>query len=197
MILAAAVVMGLIVSVARHGRHAFGRIADIPLRSAWLVLLALALQFPLLWSPSGPTHVFRMQQVLFLASHLLLLAFVWMNRRLVGILIVGAGVACNLLVIVVNGGFMPITPETLVQINPGSTAEEWPENTHHGYSKDVIQRQENTALWALSDILVVPPPFPRPTAFSIGDLIIAAGIIVLLQGTPVQAGTRSNETRSA
>jgi Sec-independent protein translocase protein TatA len=31
-------------------------------------------------------------------------------------------------------------------------------------------------------MLVLPPPFPWPTAFSLGDLLIAAGIIVLLQG---------------
>jgi hypothetical protein len=121
-------------------------------------------------------------QALFLLSHLLLLTFVWLNRRLVGIQIVGLGVACNLAVILTNGGLMPITPETLVRINPGSTLDQWTVGSHYGYSKDVILLSQDMFLWVLSDMLVLPPPFPWPTAFSIGDLLIAAGIFVLLQG---------------
>ncbi|MFC2031507.1 DUF5317 domain-containing protein [Chloroflexota bacterium] len=187
MILATAVVLGLVASVARHGRDAFRRVARIPLHSAWLALVAVALQIPLLRAPPGPTQDLGLQRALYLASFLLLLAFVWRNRRIPGILIVGIGVICNLLVILFNGGFMPITPETLVEINPGSTVEQWPIGTHYGYSKDVIELQHATKFWALSDTLVVPPPFPRPTAFSVGDLVIAAGIVVLMQGAPVQA----------
>ena len=118
---------------------------------------------------------------------LLLLSFVWLNRRIPGVLIVGIGILCNLLVILSNSGLMPITPETLVEINPGSTFQQWPVGTHYGYSKDIIKLQQATRFWALSDMLVIPPPFPRPTAFSLGDLIVAAGIIVLMQGPSAKA----------
>ena len=181
MILALAVVVGLAASLAHHRGRAFRRIAAIPLRSAWLALLAFALQWPLLQAPAGPVQRIGIQQALFLSSHVLLLAFVWRNRRLPGIQIVGLGVVCNLLVIAANGGFMPITPETLVQINPGSTLAQWPIGAHYGHSKDIILLREEARLWVLSDVLVIPPPFPRPTAFSLGDLLIAIGIIVLLQ----------------
>jgi hypothetical protein len=180
MILAAAVVRGLVLSLARHKTRAFSRIASIPLRSAWLALLALAFQLPLLRAPAGPTQGLRAQQALLLVSYLLLLLFVWRNRRLGAVLIVGAGVACNLLVVLANQGFMPITPQTLVRINPASSVEQWSEGTHYGYSKDIILVQENTRVWPLSDILAIPPPFPWPTAFSAGDLILAAGIVLLL-----------------
>jgi hypothetical protein len=88
------------------------------------------------------------QQVLFLLSHLFLLVFVWRNRQMRGIQIVGLGVICNLLVIVANGGFMPVTPETLLQINPGSTLEQWPAGIHYGYSKDIILLRDQVKLWA-------------------------------------------------
>ena len=193
MILALAVVVGLAASLVRHGGRAFRRIATIPLRSAWLALLAFALQWPLLQAPGGPVQRIGVQQALFLLSHLLLLGFVWRNRRLPGIQIVGLGVMGNLLVIAANGGFMPITPETLVQINPGSTLAQWPVGAHYGHSKDIILLWTEIRLGALSDILVIPPPFPRPTAFSVGDLLIASGIVVLLQGSgiakPDAAGT--------
>ena len=92
---------------------------------------------------------------------------------------------------------MPITPETLVQINPGTTEVQWPLGVHYGFSKDIILSQEATRLWFLSDILVVPPPFPWPTAFSLGDLLIAAGIIVLLQGPRALAKPVLTESRAA
>jgi hypothetical protein len=196
MILALAVVVGLAASLVRHRGRACRQIAAIPLRSAWLALLALALQWPLLQAPGGLSQQVGVQQTLFLLSHLLLLAFVWRNRRLVGIQIVGLGVLCNLLVIIANGGFMPITPETLIRINPGSTLERWRVGIHYGYSKDIILLREQARLWALSDILVIPPPFPRPTAFSVGDLLIASGIMALLQGTgvPKPAARESDPT---
>ncbi len=182
MILALAVAFGLVASLIRHRDRACRQIAAIPLRSAWMALVGLALQWPLLQAPEGSPRQLGVQQMLFLLSHLWLLAFVWRNRQLAGVQIVGLGVICNLLVIAFNGGFMPITPETLVHINPGSTLEHWPVGIHYGYSKDIILPGEGTNLWALSDILVLPPPFPRPTAFSVGDLLVAAGILVLLQG---------------
>jgi hypothetical protein len=113
---------------------------------------------------------------------LLLLAFVWRNRQIRGIRIVGVGVICNFVVVVANGGFMPISPETLVQINPDSALAHWPSGYHYGYSKDLILLREETRLWALSDVLALPPPFPWPAALSLGDLLIALGIVVLLQG---------------
>ena len=182
MILALAVILGLIGSAIRHRGRTANQLASIPLRSAWLALLALALQIPLLRAPFGPLEQVGVQQAFFLLSHLLLLAFVWRNRELVGVQIVGLGVVCNLLVILANGGFMPITPETLVRINPGSTLSQWPTAYHYGHSKDIILLREDTLLWVLSDILVLPPPFPWPVAFSLGDLLIAGGIVVLLQG---------------
>jgi hypothetical protein len=193
MILALAVVLGLFVALLRYRQQAFSHIAAIPLRSPWLVLVAVVLQLPLLRAPAGPIQALRLQQALFLASHLLLLAFVWRNRRLPGILVAGAGVALNLVVIVANAGFMPVTPETLVSINPGSTVGEWPLGQHYGYSKDVIRLQGDTQLWILSDILIVLPPFPRPTAFSVGDLLIAAGIVILLAWGPGAAVDQPEE----
>ncbi len=189
MILALAVVLGLLVSLARHRRQVTAQIAAIPLHAAWLALLALVLQIPILLAPFSSTHQVTVQQALFLLSLLLLLAFVRRNGQLPGILIVGVGVVCNLLVIMANGGFMPIAPETLVQINPGSTLDQWSVGFHYGFSKDVILLRQETGLWPLSDMLVIPPPFPWPTAFSIGDLLIALGIVVLLQGPaePAQA----------
>ena len=197
MILALAVVVGLIVSLIRYRSFALERIATISLRSTWLVLLALALQMPLLRAPAGLRQHIGVQQALFLTSHLFLLAFVGLNWRSTALKIAGLGVLCNLIVVLANGGLMPITPETLVQINQGSSLAQWPAGAHYGYSKDIILPRQGTVLWPLSDILVLPPPFPLPTAFSLGDLIIAVGIVVLLQGLPTSLGVLAIEPERA
>ena len=84
MILTLAVIVGLMASAAWHRGQSPNRIAALPLRSAWLALLAVLLQIPLLRAPFGPPGQVGVQQVLFLLSHLFLLAFAWRNRRLVG-----------------------------------------------------------------------------------------------------------------
>jgi hypothetical protein len=180
MILASAVVIGLVASLIRYRRHTVDQLAAIPLHWMWLALLALALQWPLIRARGGDPRQVVVQQALFLLSHLLLLGFVWRNRHLSGIRIVGLGVLCNLVVVALNGGFMPVAPETLLQIHPGSALEHWSVGLHVGYSKDLVLSQASTRLWVLSDILILPPPFPWPTAFSVGDLIIAMGVVVLL-----------------
>lgn len=193
MILALAVVLGVGASLVRHRARAPAQVARIQLRSAWLALLALALQWPLLRAPTGPTEDLALQQALFLLSHLLLLVFVGRNRRQPAVVVVGLGIVLNLLVIIANGGFMPISPDTLARLNPGIEPHLLPLGSHLGDSKDIILTWGETRLWPLSDVLVLPPPFPWPTAFSLGDLVIAAGIVLLLQGPgPAPASSLAN-----
>jgi uncharacterized membrane protein YhhN len=49
-------------------------------------------------------------------SQLLLLIFAWLNRHLPGMPILIAGLILNLVVMVANGGFMPINPNTAERI---------------------------------------------------------------------------------
>ena len=183
MILALAVAVGLVIGLARYRGRALSRIAALPLRSPWLALLAVVFQLPLLRAGAGFIDRIRVQQALFFLSYLSLLILVWRNWRLTGVRILGLGVICNLVVIAVNGGLMPIAPQTLTQINPGSLPSQWLAGLHYGYSKDIILLPEQTRLAMLSDQWVIPPPFPWPVAFSLGDVLIALGIVVLLQGS--------------
>ncbi len=180
MILVLAVILGLALGLARNGPGAF-QITSLQLRGLWLAPLALALQIPLLRTPFGRVEEIVVPQVLFLLSHVFLLAFVWLNRRYDGSLLIGLGVIYNLAVILANGGLMPITPETVVRINPGASLDQASVGYHYGFSKDVILPREATRLWLMSDVLVLTPPFPWPTAFSLGDLLLALGIVGILQ----------------
>ncbi|MGD8626349.1 MAG: DUF5317 domain-containing protein [Anaerolineae bacterium] len=196
MILSLAVALGLIASLARHRSRTVEQIAAISLRSAWLALLALVLQWPLLQTLSVPPEQLRLEQMLFLVSQLFLLAFVWRNRRLTGMWLVGLGILSNMAVIVANGGWMPIMPETLLRVNPDSILANWPRGWHYEFSKDLILLRQDTVLWMLSDILVLPPPFPWTAAFSPGDLIFAGGIVWLLQGPGAVPNPVGDESRT-
>jgi hypothetical protein len=194
MILALAVVVGLIISVVRYRGQAASQIAGISLRWGWLAIAALALQVPLLRAPSGTVEQVLAEKYLFLLSHLLLLAFVWRNRRIEAIQVVGIGILWNLAAIAANGGLMPISPATLARINPGTTPDQWMISQHYAYSKNVILYRESANLWLLSDVIVLPAPFPWPVAFSLGDLFIAVGVMVLLQDPPTQRAAQPGWT---
>ena len=193
MILALAVILGLALSLARHGPGVLGRTTSLPWRAIWLAPLALVLQVPLLRTPFCPVEEAVVPQALFLLSHPILIAFVWCNRRSAGIWLVGLGIVCNLAVVLANGGLMPVSPETVVRINPGATLEQCTIGYHYGFSKDVILPRAGTRLWLLSDALVLPAPFPWPTAFSLGDLLLGAGIAWLLQGAQPEPGIGRRE----
>jgi hypothetical protein len=188
LILAWAVLLGFLLALVRYRKNTLKHLAEIPMKQAWLILAALVLQIPFLRAPQAPLDQLRFQQVLFLASFGVLILFVGLNWRLLGALVLGAGLVLNLLVILANGGAMPISPETLVKINPGSQPADWMEGQHYHGSKDVILNEEGTRYQQLSDIYAWTSSFPGRAAYSLGDFVIAAGLILIMQGfaTPVK-----------
>ncbi len=178
MILSLAVVLGLIIALVRYRKDALTQISALPIRYPWVILLAIILQIPLLRAPAVLPGQIRSQQALALLSYVILMIFILLNLRITAFWLVGAGIAANLLVMVINGGFMPVSPQTLERINPGTSAQDWAAGIHYPGSKDLVMLKEETCAWVLSDIFTVPGPYPF--AFSLGDVLIAAGIISLL-----------------
>jgi hypothetical protein len=167
MILLLAVAAGLVVIGVRAYQR--GTPLALPtLQGAWLVPVAFAPQW-LVFSPG----------VLVLSQTLLLL-FAWRNRRQAGFWGLGIGLALNLLVIVLNGGLMAVSPHTAVQLVPGSSLDSWTAGEPFGSNKSVILPVEQTRLWWLSDHLLLPAWVPYRAALSIGDFLIAAGAFWLL-----------------
>lgn len=80
------------------------------------------------------------------------------------------GVGLNLLVIVANGGYMPVSQAALEQT--GQSAEL---AARTGFRRDV-PLDGNTRLWWLADILTDPTWLPRPTVASIGDRLLGLGL---------------------
>ena len=135
---------------------------------------ALALQLIAIFAPLGDDVPRR---ALFLLSYVILLGFVYLNLRRIGIAIIGIGLVLNFIPIAANGGLMPITPETLERGDFPRDVQvgEWVPN-----SKDVLLEKEDARLWQLGDRFVLDDFLGGTIAYSIGDVVIALGLVAFL-----------------
>ena len=125
-----------------------------------------------------------------ITSQLLFFAYVVVNlrqnRRLFPLWVLGTGLALNLLVIVANGGLMPMSPETVQKLD-ADVLSRLVEGERLGATKDRLLQKDDTILASLSDRYVFPAWIPHRVAFSFGDILIAGGAFWLLwrSGGPV------------
>jgi Family of unknown function (DUF5317) len=140
----------------------------VAVRAVWIPLLALALQ---VWittiAPGGDAAVYGAIHIL---TYVLIAMFLWSNRHLPGVALIAAGVLINGTVITINGGVMPaaVTAQRLAGMSLGP-----------GFHNSA-QLPGPHLLW-LGD--VIPVPGPLPNVLSVGDLIVFAGLLVLLHRT--------------
>ena len=158
-----------------------------PLQVPWLVILAFLPQFLAIYLTPTRVHTpDNLAAIGVIVSQILLLVFCWLNRRLAGVWLLALGLALNLLVIASNGGFMPISPQTASRLISPETLQTLQTGSRFGW-KDILLSQENTRLIFLSDRLLPPKGFPYQVAFSMGDVLIGAGVFWLMvtQGIPL------------
>jgi hypothetical protein len=180
MILAAAVLSAVLIGLARGGR--LRRLADLPLRWAWVALIAFGLQIYLIYFPEPVNEGISSPRVIVLIfSYALLFAVIWQNRALPGIWLIGLGFLSNFAVMMLNGGYMPITPEALAQVGHSHNILSPEPGARVRSTKDIVLPRDQTVVWWLSDVFVLPPPFLIPSVFSLGDALIAAGVFWLIQ----------------
>jgi Family of unknown function (DUF5317) len=159
---------GLAVGYATGGR--LGNIEYARFRYAWLVGVALILQltaFSPIGSPLGTGGVVALH----LVSYAALLVFAAINLRSCGIAIASLGVLCNALAIATNGGYMPARQGAL------ATAGKL-----YGGASDVNSRliDGSTRFAFLGDLFAVPKGVPLANVFSVGDVLIAAGVALVI-----------------
>lgn len=172
-------VLGLVIGVAAGGK--IGNLARVDFRWPWFVLLVLVIREAVLLNPlnriEGVQYVYTAAQaglVAWTAFHI---------KRLPGVWVVTTGAAMNLIVVLANGGRMPVA-----QSMAGALAQ-------RGHLAQYVLMGPGTNLNWLGDWILFP--WPVPGAYSPGDLILALGIGIVVVLATVHgsgAGTKLDET---
>jgi hypothetical protein len=89
------------------------------------------------------------------------------------------GLVLNMAVMVVNGGFMPINPNTAERIVGPERIASFEIGSRFDY-KDILLPKDETRLELLADRFLPPAGFPYQVAFSLGDVFIALGAFWIL-----------------
>lgn len=179
MILIAAVLIGLALGLGRAwiGKREY-RVYD--LKYPGLVVLAFIPQYFAFFAPRIRQQISdNLVSILLISSLIILLVFSILNIRKMSFWPISLGFLLNFLVIAVNGGFMPISLDTVARLTSGSE-NTWIIGQRFGYSKDVILSPELTKLAFLSDRFTFTNFLGLNVAFSVGDILIAVGVVWLL-----------------
>jgi hypothetical protein len=144
-------------------------LAELRLQRAYLVGIALAAQVVVISIVPGSFDA--LHKPVHIGTYVLLAAFLWSNRRVIGLTLIAAGAATNAAAIFANHGVMPASASALAEAGmpPDKAAE---------FANSAVVHHPHLA-W-LGDVFAVPAAWPLSNVFSIGDVLIAVGVAVAL-----------------
>jgi Family of unknown function (DUF5317) len=151
-------------------------------RFPWLVVLGFIPQAVVFYLPYTrqimPDEIVSASLV---GSQVILLVFSFANFRLPGMPVLAIGLGCNLAVILANGGFMPLTLEAAAQLVNRSVLDGLIQGERiSSASKDILLPESQILLTWLADRFVPSAFMPYRFAFSVGDILVAAGAFWML-----------------
>jgi len=154
-------------------RRDLSALGQISYRGGWMFMAAVIglffLQAALVIYVPGQT---LWQVIILNISQIALVLLFLLNYYVPGAKLFALGIALNVLVMLANGGWMPLTPETYHFVHPDRPVAE---QTRPGSSRNIILPHSETNLWLLSDIVPVTLPWRR-TAVSPGDIVLVVGV---------------------
>jgi hypothetical protein len=140
------------------------RLADLRFRAGWLIFAAVGVQVAVFFLlPQGAEGL---RALLYVGSYLGGIAFLLVNRRLPGLVLVAVGAASNLAAIASNGGVMPASPGALETAGLVADPARF---TNSVAAPDAL-------LWFLGDVFAVGGPSWVANVFSPGDVLIGLGV---------------------
>jgi len=169
-------VYSLIIGLLRRGR--WKGLATLPIKKVGLIILAFLIQFILVLFGERNCQLFsKIGIYLHIFSYILLLVALWYSKEIKGMKIIGIGVLINFIVILANGGQMPVSAKALLKAEMNDML---PLLNSKSYVVHTLLT-EKSHLKFLADIIPLPPPYPRTRVLSIGDIVMGAGLFILIQ----------------
>ncbi len=153
------------------GLLAGGRIdglSRLRFRWAWLAVAGLLVQV-VLFTPTGDRLTGSLGPAIYVASTLAVFLAVLRNIRLTGMPLVALGSVSNLVAIIANGGAMPADPAALATAGLDGAGE---------HTNSVVL--EHPAFQPLTDIFAIPEGWPFANVFSIGDVLLGIGVVIVI-----------------
>jgi Family of unknown function (DUF5317) len=162
-----AIPIGIAVGFLMGGR--LDRLGELRFEWGWLAIAGLAVQIVLFSGLVGDAVGRGVGEAIYVASTGAVLIAVWRNLNVPGLPLVALGAIFNLVAIVANEGIMPTTYAALAAA--GLSAED-------GFSNSAVVA--DPAVAPLTDIFAMPPWLPFANVFSIGDVLIGLGIVLVI-----------------
>jgi hypothetical protein len=171
-----ALVVGLVAGQLLGGRPA--GLASLQFRWPWLIIGGLLVQV-VLFSDQVASVVGSAGPPIYVGSTGLVFLGVLRNIDITGMKLVALGALSNLAAIVANGGYMPAGRGALEALGKTDPAI---------YSNSAYL--EHPALEPLTDIFALPAWLPSANIFSVGDVLIALGVAVIIAAAMRGGATR-------
>ncbi|ADL08446.1 conserved hypothetical protein [Thermosediminibacter oceani DSM 16646] len=153
-------------------------LSEIPLRRLEIIFASFIIRYMPLFL-KGSLKEFASNHIIAISiiSYTLLLCGLFSNWHIKPLRPVAIGVFLNFLVIVANGGKMPVS---LWAVDAAGLQDYKADLFNPDYLYHTALTP-STRLAILGDIIPLPRPYPNPRVFSIGDLLMAAGVFILIQ----------------
>lgn len=180
MVLLTAVLAGLFITFIR-AKFTGRQLKTIQLKHSWLVFAAVLPQVLVFQIRDIGRHVpDPLASAILVLSQALLFVFAAVNITQPGVWALGIGLAANFIAIVSNEGWMPISPDTVHLILPSLPDDAPLAGRRLGLSKDWIFETSAIRFPWLADRFTLPDWISYKVAFSVGDVLIAIGAVLLL-----------------
>ncbi len=170
------IIFSIVIGILRKGN--LTNLTQVSLKKMELILLACLIQAGLIFLGARKVKfVLDYSSYAMIFSYIVLLLAVWYNKKLKGMNFIALGIFFNFIVIVVNGGHMPVLLDSLYKVGLDNFALSLKEGTYVTHTLIT----EKTLFRFLADVIPLPPPFPDPSVVSVGDLLMFYGVFSLIQ----------------
>jgi hypothetical protein len=168
------IIISFIVGLFRKGNlRAF---SQLNLKWGWVFPLLLIVQLTVFMLQNNSEILGQLSGSIYILVYIIGLLFLFLNRKNPGFILIFIGVFLNFLVMVVNGGRMPVSVESAAVLDPGYIAA----LKESLYAKHTMLTS-TTHLGFLGDVIPISDPYPRTQIISIGDIIMNIGIFFFIQ----------------